>query len=281
MLNKKGISPIIAISLLLIVSITGYLFMQDDIQSMITKLETQLTLKDLSSKVEINKVDGFNLYVTNNFGSDLILNKIKADTRECYYNNFTITQGINILNIGSCTYGAKNLDVVEITVFTDLGVVSEYEILRNMITNPLHAVFQIGSCDFASGYLRLYGLSSYDNAHAEDSDSYLYTYNLCIKHYDYNLSLSSGITSKTIISLTEKNNSAVWFNKGSIIQTPAQWFDVNLYSSDGTFSQVINSSDMTLSNYTCLGKVEEDNIYGSHIGDCSSSLSETIWVRLQ
>lgn len=282
MLNsKKAIGPVIAISLLLIVSIVAYISIQDDIQFQIAKLGVQLESKDLKQNVEIKKIDDTNIYIQNNFGNNLILNQIKVAGHTCYFDNITINEGLNTIYIGSCSFGNAVLAVEEVSLFTNYGIVSEYEVLRAIIGNPLHVIFQNGVCDFASGYVRVYGLSATDNAHAEDSDSYLYTYNVCMKHYDYNLSISSGLVSQRLFSLTEKNNSAIFIDKSSSIQTPSPWVDVNLYSTSGVFSLVVNSSSMTQLNYTCIGKINWDDVYGSHIGDCTSTLNDTIWLKLQ
>lgn len=282
MLNsKKAAIPTVVVALLLVVSITVYIYFQKDINLMTSQLKTQLQAKDLGHSLEIRKIDQNYIYVNNDFINNLLLNQIKVGSKECYFNNILISEGLNKIYIGSCSFGGNVLDVKEVTLVTNYGVISEYEALRSVVGNPLSVLFQTTTCDFASGYLRLYGLSALDNAHAEISNSSLYTYSACVKHYDFNLSLTSGITSQRIFSLTGKNNSAVWINKGSIYQSPLQWFDINLYSSDGTFSYAINSSDMSNLGYACIGKINQDDIYGSHIGSCSSLMNNTIWVKLQ
>jgi hypothetical protein len=38
---------------------------------------------------------------------------------------------------------------------------------------------------------------------------------------------------------------------------------------------------MSNQDYICLAKIDEDNVYGSHIGSCDSSvMPDKLWVKL-
>jgi hypothetical protein len=142
----------------------------------------------------------------------------------------------------------------------------------------LIVLFQFGACDFINGYTRLYGLTDLESAHVDVDGSS--TYNVCVKHVDYNLTDSGYVNNVNLFYLYPDSNSAIWTQTGSRYSgEPPFWYNVSL-SSDKTISYIINSSSMAAQNYSCIGKIDEDNIYGSHMGDCSSSHPDTLWVKL-
>lgn len=276
--KKKGLSSIVGISLLIFVSVLSFIFLRSWFFEYESEFMVLISSKKIGDEFTITKVDGTQIFISNTYADNLKINSIKINNTECINRQWVINKSNINIDIGSCTAGLLNTKPYQIVITTNYGVINENEYVRNSNSGPFSINFMFGACDFASGYVRLYGLTDIDNAHAEIDGSS--TYNLCIKHLDYNLGTSSSGNFVNLFYLTSQNNSAVWINKTSIYQAPSSWYNVSLSSTAGVWSYVVNSSDMGSLGYTCIGKISRDDIYGSHIGDCSSTLPDTLWIKL-
>lgn len=279
--SKKCISAVISLSLLMLVSVFSFYYLYGWFDLFKSDLEIKVDAKNFDENFEILEVSVDSIRLRNNFANDLTLNNIKIDDIECDFAwGSVINNGVVDVRIGNCTQNLQSLQNYGVSVFTNYGIKNEYEIIRNPITSQLIVKFVNGPCDFSSGYIRLFGLSDLDNAHAELSGSSLYTYNACIRHVEYTLGTSSEGNFVNLFYLTEMNNSAIWTNKSSILVEPINWFNVSLSSSGGSFDYIISSTSPGL-NYACLAAIDVDNIMGSHIGTCTSSMPDKIWLKLE
>ncbi|MBN2880861.1 hypothetical protein JXM83_02300, partial [Candidatus Woesearchaeota archaeon] len=119
----------------------------------------------------------------------------------------------------------------------------------------------------------------FENGHAEIPTSSLYTYSVCARHLDYNIRTESLGNFINLFYLISMNNSAVWTSQSSIYEEPSSWLNVDISSDGGVFSYQINVTSPGV-DYVCVASIDKDDVYGSHIGDCSSSLPDKLWVRL-
>lgn len=110
------------------------------------------------------------------------------------------------------------------------------------------------------------------------------TLNLCLKHIFYELStFDIGGSSLDLFYLLNDSNSAVWTDKGEVIipQDPQNWVNISLFSQGGEFEFIINNNSLKEEGFVCIGKIIEDNVYGSHLSSCSSSsFDDILWLKL-
>lgn len=277
--NKKAISGVIVVVLLLVVGIVSYIYLQNWFVTYKSDIDVKINSKDISKSLEIIKIESTDMLLKNDYVDNLIISSIKIGGTECINKNYEVDIGLAILDIGSCTVNLESVKAYDVAIITDYGIYNGVETIRAPVTGPLVVRFIMGqSCGgLGSGYYRLYGLTGLDNAHADTDGSS--TYSLCLRHLDYNISASGYAFSNDAFYLNEQNNSAVFTSQGSILVNPSQWFPATI-SSNGNVDVVVNSSDMTSSGYSCIGKIDEDNVYGSHIGDCSSGHADGLWLKI-
>jgi len=277
---RKGVVPIVVISLLLVISVVSFLYLNDWFVLFKSDIESELHGKDFQRSVEIKKVDENYLMIENDFGKNIKLEKIKFGDDICDIEDVILESGTNIVDVGLCAKNVGEVDSVETVLITDQGVKSEFEIVKDVVRNPLVVRFVFGGCDFSKGYVRFLGLSELDIGHAEVGSSSLYTYSVCVRHLNYTLSTASGAVSQNIAYLLDETNSHIFTSTSSVYEEPSQWYNATLYSSGGTWSVSVGPTAPS-SAYSCLFSLDEDNVYGSMIGDCnSSSLPDRFWAKL-
>lgn len=275
--SKNGVVAMISVVFLLLISVTAYIYLQNWYLSKQSNLEAEIYSKDISENLEVKKIQGTLLTMKNDFRDDLEINSVMINGVECITQNYSVDEGIATIDIGSCTKGLLEVTPYSVALFTNYGLVSSFESVQDPITSDFIVLFQFGPCDFSNNYFRLYGLTDLENAHADIDGSS--TYNICVKHIDYILSTSGYANNIDLFYLYSQNNSAVWTQTGSEAISPLFWYNVTL-SSDKAITSVVDSSDMSSLGYTCIGKIDQDDTYGSHMGDCSSSHADTIWVKI-
>ena len=278
MFHKKAVSGVITTGLLLLFSIAAFVVLQNWFYEYKSDLNVKIEIKDFKGNVEILKIDQTTLYLKNDYKNDLLIKSIKIGSRVCEVNDIIVDKGIVQIDIGACTYNLEGTNLNDVRIVTTDGVLSEYE----MIESPLDRLFvvseQFAECNFASGYIRLFGLTDIDNAHVDiDGTS---TFNICVRHFNYTLGTVSSGNFVNLLYVTEQNNSAVWIEKDSILIPSAQWYNISLSSSGGAISYVINSSDMIADGYSCIARIDRDDVYGSHAGTCDSSLPDALWFKI-
>lgn len=270
------------ISLLLVVTVLRFIYINDWFYVYKSDFEQKVEAKNFQQEIQIQKVDGTYIFLNNNFANNLEISSILIGDKECLNSPKTINKGIAQIDIGGCTENLGTL-LYNVKIISDSGILVESEVIRNPVQGSFILTYVNGFCDFSSGYIKILGLSGFDNAHVEPANYNNYTYNLCARHLNYDpLGTSNSGNFQRLLSLTDVTNSAVWINKTLINQTPAQWYDISISSSNGgVFSYNVTSTDLSYSGYKCVGKIDRDDNFGSHMGDCSSSLPDTIWVKLE
>lgn len=278
-MNKRGLSGIVVILFLLMVSTGFYIVLSGWFDRFSDEMKVEYNSPDFYNSIEISKIRGTDLYVKNDYKDNLLIDSILVGETYCNILPVEIDKGNAVIDIGSCTSGFNELSPVDISLITSSGVYNQVQVLEDPVNNSLIVKYVMGSCDFANGYIRLFGLTDLDNAHIEIDGSS--TYSVCVKDLDYILSIGSGgSVSQDIFYLIGTNNSAVWTDKGSVLIEPTFWEDVVISSSGGIFGYQISSTQPS-NKYVCLGSLDIDNVYGSHFGDCDSSLPDKIWISLE
>lgn len=277
--SKKGLVPLIMIILLLLVSVILFLYLKGWFSEYKQTVEAKVTQdSDLSRDIEILRVEGSTILVRNLYADNLTLQQVIVGGKTCSIPQTTINRGVVSIDIGACTAALQDYQAYSVSLVTSAGIKKEEEIVK--ISRPFTVLFQNSACDFSSGYVRVYGMSDIDQAHAQLSTQSGFTYNVCAKHINYTLSVTPGSNNVTLFYLINASNSHVFRTKASVYQVPAQWYPIYLKSSGGTFTSVVAASapDET---YQCFGAFDLDDVYGSHVGDCSSTMPNKLWVKLQ
>lgn len=276
--KKKAVSPVLVMILLLLASVLIYSQVAGWFQGFKSDFEVGINSEDFYRTVEVEKIDGTSIYVRNDFRDNLGIESIKIGGVECNIGNTNLSKGLQTLDVGNCTAGLQNITAYDVVLVTSHGVKQEKEIIRNVIEDLFLVSFSSGACP--SGYTKIYGLSDSDNAHAELANSSSYSNNLCIRHLSYTLGTSTNGNSQTLFYLTEENNSAVWTTQDSIYEEPSTWYPVAISSSGGTFSFSIAETAPGI-GYECIGAIDQDDVYGSHIEYCSGDLTDKLWLKLE
>jgi len=130
--SNKGISPVIAIALLLVVGVLAVVSFQIWFQEYSSSIfsETEVTSKVLiEQKIEINNlVDGI-LYITNNIKDNLTINQLKIGNETCIVTN-DLRLGVNIIPVSDCV---KNLEskASDVVVTTNKNVITKKVLIKN------------------------------------------------------------------------------------------------------------------------------------------------------
>lgn len=279
--SSKSVGALVSISLLLVVSVIVFFQVNSWFSIYKSDIEVEIASGDIQRNIEIVKVEGTKVFLNNKYKDELTINSIKIANKSCPIGSSTIDKGLAIIDVGSCTRGFENLTSYSVALLTDFGVKEENQLLRNIISGPFIVSFQSSTCDFSSGYIKLYGMSSFDNAHAELGNSSAYSYNVCIRHLDYTLSLGGGSNSQILFSLINESNSQVFINKTSVYQAPSNWNDIEFSTSSGSISYQVGGTRPN-SNYQCVGGLDIDDVRGSHSANCNSvSFTDLLWVSVE
>ena len=84
----------------------------------------------------------------------------------------------------------------------------------------------------------------------------------------------------TSIYLDNLSSSHVFTNKTSSFEPVASWEDICVSSDVGNFTSVVSSIDPADGSICVASIFEEDNVLGTHIGDCNA-YSLKIWLNLE
>ena len=280
MFNKKAITPYVSIVLLLLVSILAFSVMYKWLIAEGGEKEIILSEENIKRTLKVIRVEGNTLYLQNNWPGNITVGNISINGVSCAISSQVISQGLTEIGIGVCTQGLNASQVYTVAVFTNKGVIAEPEYLFSVVTNGLIFNYNIGACDFSSGYIKLFGLSGLNNSHLENSTSSLYSYNACAKHTSYTLGVSGSGNYINLGYLVNSNNSMFFTSQANTFQPVSNWHNLTVSSSGGTFEINITPVSLGSQNYSCIGKFDRDNTYGAHFGDCYSSHNTTIWIKL-
>lgn len=130
--SKKGISPIIATILLLIIGIVAVIGFQNWFQTFQSGLFVQVEQDSPMNKIntQIKGIVGNELYFRNSY-SNLTITDIKIDGISCGITPSNYPNGFSEINIGNCTENITSL-TPEILVLTNKGIFSKKVYLKNV-----------------------------------------------------------------------------------------------------------------------------------------------------
>jgi hypothetical protein len=118
MKNKKAVSAVVAISLVLGLAVLAYVFLQN---WQINFTEDQISKIDLrleEGKIQIKEVRDGSLYLNSNYPINVTLKQIRTGERLCR-ENIEIEPGINVISLETCLLGMSRLDDIVLISDTD------------------------------------------------------------------------------------------------------------------------------------------------------------------
>lgn len=288
--NNKAIGVVVALSLLMVVSVSSVVFFQNWYGSFSSMLFADAeTNSGYSGKNDFSVVDS-ELYFFNGIERNITINGIKVSGNDCNVSNSIVTKKNNSkYDISDCV---SNLSVSrnEVVIYTDIGVFSKYFVFdyvrslgvtQTVIGNMTVSFTPSSSCD--PGFSKIYSLDSTSNSHAEIPSSNLYTYSLCVDHDSYILSNSCSGNYVSLFYLGNTSNSHIYIDNSSAYDpgySYYNWQQICLSSDSGTLDLTYNNTDMSGLGYSCLGSYIQDDVYGGVIGDCSGH-TDKIWFKLE
>jgi len=184
---KKGISSVVAASLLLVVAVFVVLSFQNwnkyYMSDVLTSIETS---REIQSSIGIDKIIGDKLYIKSLSPDNISSFKIKISGKICNVTD-NLSQGINEIDISDCLENLSN-SVVDIVIVTgdkikqkklylddtneEVNVLSAPSVLAKRNVTSL---FQLQNMNFSSGYNSVYSqnkvyVSAYDGDIAMSAD---------------------------------------------------------------------------------------------------------------
>jgi len=274
--NSRAIGPVVATALLLVVSVSSVLLFQNWFQTFQSDLLSDIENRASIDSVDILRLESDLLYIRNTNYFNLTTTELRIGNNICTSaENISIPSGIISLDLDNCLSGL-NKGVYKVVLITKNGVFSSSKYLNSIYAGDFSVSFQSGPCSI--GYVRLFGLESFTNSHAELSTSSNYTYNICLKHNSYTLSSSCIGNYERLFYLDGTSNSHAYIINTSIYEN--DWHEVCVNSNSGVISTQINSTNPN-DGSVCIGSFEEiNNVNGAHLGNCES-YSNDIWLKIE
>ena len=148
---KKAISPVVAVSLLLVVSVGAVVSFQGWFSEFSSTLLVDVEKEISSSSVNLNPegIVGNNLYFSNSGNSNISINSILINGKNCNLNNKSIGQGLSKFNISVCIENATS-------PYQNLVVITENKIIEKTlyldIVTPVSIIFTPSILGSLTGY---------------------------------------------------------------------------------------------------------------------------------
>lgn len=271
---RKGVGPVIAIALLLMVAVSSFVVFQNWHQTYSSDLFGQFEQVSANS-VKLEYLEPTQLYVRNYNPIVLNMTEIYIGGKNCTLNGTLGANTIERIDLGSClsdmAVGPK-----EVILFTENGIFTKTLMLKAVYEGDFLVSFMTGTCD--AGYIRGYGLEGVSDSHAETSLAGNYTYNLCIRHNVYTLGTSCSGNYTRLFYLDGMSDAHAYTNNTSPYES--DWHEVCVsVSGGGTINSTVNATDPQ-DGSICVGSMEEiNNINGAHMGNCNA-YSTKVWLNV-
>ena len=134
MKNKNGITPVIAISLLIVITVVGVLGFQTWFNFYSSKISSNVERESSSAEVGgLLKIEGIvddSIYLLNSDLKNISLVSLKISGNNCTILEDNLVPGINKIDITSCLTGIYSGSINDIVVVTNKGISSKKMIIN-------------------------------------------------------------------------------------------------------------------------------------------------------
>ena len=144
---KKSISSVVAIALLLVVSVSSVVVLENWFQAFQSKNFTNIEQTNINN-IDLNYLDADKLYVRNYNSQNLSFSNIKIDGKSCQINGTILANTMTQISLNNCTANMK-IGPKEVTIITNSGVFSKDLMLRSVTFSPSSSNLDTGNF---SGY---------------------------------------------------------------------------------------------------------------------------------
>lgn len=149
----KGVGPVVAVALLIVVSVVAVIGFQNWYGTFQSKTfsDIEIKVKEGSSRTNIEGVIGNQLYFKNYLKENLTIKEIKIGTKVCNISQINFSLGINNISLGNCTSNLTSQiqDLVVITennvfekkhLFKDITIANQ--VIEELVENPIVQALQ-------------------------------------------------------------------------------------------------------------------------------------------
>jgi len=134
MKNKKGMTPVIAVSLLIVITVVGVFGFQTWFNSYSSKISSNVEKESSSAEIGgLLKIEGIvddSLYLLNSDLKNISLISLKVGGNNCTILENNLVPGMNEINITSCLIGIYGGSINDIVVITNKGLSSKKMIIN-------------------------------------------------------------------------------------------------------------------------------------------------------
>lgn len=282
MKNIKGISPVVATALLLVVGVTSVVYFQGWFTSFESKLFSDIESKVDTNSLTIEYLEADNIYVRNYDEENLTYNNIKVGGISCNINGTIAAQGVYSINLGTCLLG-EQIGPKEVVVYTNKGIYSQTMSLKSVLaaSGNMSISFDASTTCLIGGYTRIFGIEGVSDSHAENATSALYGQSVCIDHNTYTLGTSCSGNYVRLFYLDNSSDAHAYTSNTTSYYPYTTWNQICVSSSGGTVTASINISNPS-DGSICVGSMDDpiDNVNGMHMSTSCSS-GNKIWLKIQ
>jgi len=253
--NKKGISGVIAVSLILIIAVMSILqfqiWLEGYSQNIFNNVEMQN--KDLEkNNFKINTIISNQLYLTNNLENDVEIKDVKLNSIDCNIHT-NITHGTESISIKECL-NKTNTSQIDVTVITQNNIYDKYiyspkelEKSNNILTPPIEV-----------GLSMVWNKSFY----AKQSSDTMYNPNIQIDSSD-NLYILGEEQTYSLIAKYNEDGQQIW---NFTLPNPSYNIRINnlVIDNNNNFFYIVgsDSNKMFVSKYDLSGSNVWNKTYG-------------------
>ena len=127
-MNKKGITAIVAMALILIIAVISVVGFQNWFKLFSTKIYTNVETQSINSnnmELTIETLIGTDLYIKNNNQNNISINQIKIDGIVCTNLSINISSGVKIIDLSNCS-NINNGQVKDVTIITNKNIFTKF-----------------------------------------------------------------------------------------------------------------------------------------------------------
>ena len=299
--NKKGIGPVVASALLLVVAVVAVVGFQSWYGTYSSALFTKAESDSGSASTKVEGLVGADLYFRNAYaGKNITITGIELDGFACDITQTNITpSSVGTITLDSSCIGNVTQQRAEVLVITPDEIFTSYLFFSNVAASAAAATVTAGNLTMTfaagtscTGSTKLYGIDGVNESHSEVPGSTSFTTSACLNDTSgaYTLGTSCSGTYERLFYLGNTTNSHIWIDNSSAY-TPYpgyyNWQEVCLSIDTGSptlFDVTYNTSDMSGDDYICVGSYVQNDTYGGHMGNCalgSTAHENQIWVKLE
>ena len=229
-IKKKSITPVVAIALLLVVSVSSVVVFQNWYQSFQSKTFTNLEQANINS-IDLNYLEADKIYIRNSNPQNISFSNIKINSKSCQINGTILGNTMNEISLNNCTSG-MNIGPKTIALITNIGIFTKTLMLKSVTftsssSNSVTGNFSGYAWGEAFGYISFNGTNYQVKMLNNQLYGYAYSENLGYISFNgtnYGVSNSNGVLTGYAYG---ENIGYINFNNSPLYQTTFNTSNLN------------------------------------------------------